>query len=101
MPLGIFLLWPALHLMYGLTEYRSQRVDAKRRYAGRLIMFASIFFISQPYGLEKGVFYWLFGLMAIALVFVQLRVWHPLWVNIITLLSIIVFLLIGGNNAFN
>lgn len=101
MPLGIFLLWPALHLMYGLTEYRSKRVNTKRRYAGHLIIFSSLFFINQPYGLEKGIFYWLFGFIAIALIFVQLRVWHPLLVKIITLLSLVIFLMIGGKHVFN
>lgn len=101
MPLGIFLLWPALHLVYGLTEYRSKKVDIKRRYMGHLIIFSSLFFINQPYGLEKGIFYWLFGFMAIALAFVQLRVWHPLLVKIMTLFSLVTFLMIGGNNVFN
>ena len=101
MPLGIFLLWPALHLMYGLTEHRSQKIDSKRRYAGRLIIFLSLFFISQPYGLEKGFFYWLFAFMAIDLIFVQLRVWQPLLLNIMTALSIIFFLIVGGSHAFN
>ncbi|MBL4796956.1 MAG: hypothetical protein JKY50_06060 [Oleispira sp.] len=101
MPLGIFLLWPSLHLMYGLTEHRSQKIDAKRRYAGRLIIILSLFFISQPYGLEKGIFYWLFAFMAIALAFVQLRVWHPLLVNIITISSMLTFLMIGGSYVFS
>lgn len=101
MPLGIFLLWPALHMMYGLKEYRSQRVDNKRRYFGHSIIVLSLFFISQPYGLEKGFFYWLFAFMAIALVFVQIRVWQPMFVNILTVLSALLFLTLGANNVLN
>ncbi len=92
MPLGIFLLWPSLHLMYGLTEHRSSRIDSKRRYSGRIVLIISLLFMSQPFGLEKGIFYWLFALMAIALCFVQLRLWQPKVVKIITALSIIGFI---------
>ena len=101
MPLGIFLLWPALHLMYGLTEYRSQRIENKRRYAGRTVIILSLLLISHPYGLEKGFFYWLFAFMAIALCFVQLRVWQPILVRLITALSTIGFIIIGARYALN
>ena len=101
MPLGIFLLWPALHLMYGLTEYRSQRIENKRRYAGRTVIILSLLLISQPYGLEKGFFYWLFAFMAIALCFVQLRVWQPILVRLITALSTIGFIIIGARYVLN
>ncbi len=99
MPLGIFLLWPALHLMYGLSEYRSYRIDNKRRYAGRLLLALSILFVSQPYGLEKGIFFWLFALMAIALCFVQFRIWQPRVVQAITLISCIGFIIQGINHV--
>lgn len=101
MPLGIFLLWPSLHLMYGLTEYRSQKINIKRRYCGRVLILISLFLIGQPYGLEKGFFYWLFAFMAIALCFVQLRVWQPKSVRLISALSLIGFLISGVNYVFN
>ena len=101
MPLGIFLLWPSLHLMYGLTEHRSYRIDIKRRYSGRVLLIISILLMSQPFGLEKGIFYWLFALMAIALCFVQLRIWQPKLVNIITSLSLIGFVIIGLSHALS
>jgi hypothetical protein len=101
MPLGIFLLWPALHLMYGLTEHRSQKINIKRRYCGRAMMLLSLIFINQPYGLEKGFFYWLFAFMAIALCFVQIRVWQPRSVRLITALSLIGFFVSGASSVFN
>lgn len=99
MPLGILLLWPALHLMYGLSEFRSYRINNKRRYAGRILLALSILFVSQPYGLEKGIFYWLFALMAIALCFVQCRIWQPKIVQAITLISCIGFIIQGVKHA--
>lgn len=99
MPLGILLLWPALHIMYGLTEHRSQKIDTKRRYAGRIVIIISLFFISQPYGLEKGFFYWLFAFMAIALVFVEIRIWQPKLVYILTVSSITLFLVSGAQHV--
>ena len=101
MPLGIFLLWPALHIMYGLKEYRSKKVDIKRRYTGRIIIFLSIFLINQPYGFEKGIFYWLFAFMAIALIFVQLRIWQPMLVKILSTLSLVSFSIIGLSYVLN
>jgi hypothetical protein len=99
MPLGIFLLWPALHLMYGLSEFRSYRIDSKRRYAGRVLLALSILFVSKPYGLEKGIFFWLFTLIAIALCFVQFRIWQPRVVQAITLISCIGFIIQGINDV--
>lgn len=96
MPLGIFLLWPALHLMYGLKEYQSQKITPKQRYGGRLIIATSLLLINQPYGFEKGFFYWLFSFMAIALCFVQLRVWQPSAVNLITAVSVLGFIIQGA-----
>lgn len=95
MPLGFFLLWPSLHLMYGLTEHRSSRINIKRRYSGRVILAISLLCMNHPFGIEKGVFYWLFALMAIALCFVQLRLWQPKLVIFMTALSLIGFLTIG------
>lgn len=89
MPLGIYLLWPALHLMYGLSEHRSYRINNKRRYLGRLVLILSVLLAGQPFGFEKGFFYWLFALMAIALCFVQLRVWQPGSVVVITSISLL------------
>jgi hypothetical protein len=61
----------------------------------------SLLFISQPYGFEKGFFYWLFAFMAIALCFVQIRVWQPKSVRLISALSLIGFLVSGVSNVFN
>lgn len=76
MPAGIFLIWPALHLMFGVSEVYSNRVPAQRRLAGNFLLVISALLISQPYGWEQGLFYWLFALMALGLVFVQLRIWQ-------------------------
>jgi hypothetical protein len=100
MPIGIFLLWPALHLMYGLVEHRSRRIESKRRYLGRGILIISLLLMSEPFGYEKGIFYWLFALMAIALCFVQLRIWQPKYVKAFTCLSLIGLIITGGNYAF-
>lgn len=101
MPIGIFLLWPSLHLMYGITEHRSSRIDNKRRYAGRLLLSVSFLMMGQPFGFEKGIFYWLFALMAIALCFVQIRIWHPRSVNIFSAVSITLGIILGAYYVFN
>jgi hypothetical protein len=101
MPLGIFLLWPALYLMYGVIEHRSSRIDNKRRYGGKALLFVSLLMMGQPFGFEKGLFYWLFALMAIALCFVQLRIWQPVFVNALTAISVIGFVTIGVNHVIN
>ena len=101
MPLGIFLLWPALHLMYGITEHRSSRINNKRRYGGKLLLIASILMMGHPFGFEKGIFYWLFALMAIALSFVQIRIWQPSLVNILTVISITAWITFGAFHVFN
>jgi len=101
MPIGIFLLWPSLHLMYGLTEHRSSRIDQKRRYCGRILLILSVLLMSQPFGFEKGIFYWLFALMAIALCFVQLRVWQPKSIKFITALNLIGLITIGFSHVLN
>lgn len=101
MPLGIFLLWPALHLMYGITEHRSSRIDNKRRYGGKALLFVSLLMMGQPFGFEKGLFYGLFAFMAIALCFVQLRIWQPVLVNALTSISFIGFVVIGVNHVIN
>ena len=101
MPLGIFLLWPALHVMYGTKEHRSSRIDNKRRYIGRLLLFVSLLMMGQPFGFEKGIFYWLFTLMAVALCFVQIRIWQPLLVNIFTAIFIAAWIIFGAKHVFN
>jgi hypothetical protein len=101
MPLGIFLLWPALHLMYGIAEHRSSRIDNKRRHGGKVLLLISLLMMGQPFGFEKGFFYWLFALMAIALCFVQLRIWQPAFVNVLTAVSFISFAIVGVNHVLN
>ena len=88
MPLSVFILWPALHLMYGVRQHRSDQINPRRRYAGRALLFMAFLLVSQPYGWEKGIFYLLFSLMACAVVFVQLRIWRPRLVAIITAISL-------------
>ncbi|KZZ41486.1 MAG: DUF3325 family protein [Saccharospirillaceae bacterium] len=88
MPFAVFALWPALHLMYGVNQHRSDKIDQRRRYAGRILLAAAFLFASQPYGWEKGIFYLLFSLMACSVVFVQLRIWRPALVPAITVISI-------------
>lgn len=88
MPIAVFALWPALHLMYGINQHRSDKIDPRRRYAGRVVLCAAFLFANQPYGWEKGIFYLLFSLMACSVVFVQLRIWRPVWVPAITAISL-------------
>jgi|GEM_PF-2021135 len=90
MPTGIFLIWPALHLFYGVREVHSQKVDAGRRLAGLFALIISALLISQPYGWEQGLFYWLFALMALGLGFIQLRIFQPSLVKIITTISLFI-----------
>ena len=95
MPTGVFLIWPALHLFYGLTEVHSHKVSLKRRLAGIVLLLLSLTLMGQPFGWEQGVFYWLFAVMAAGLSFVQLRVWQPKWVRFITS-TFLVLLIISG-----
>jgi len=88
MPPSVFILWPALHLMYGVRQHRSDQINQRRRYAGRALMFMALLLASQPYGWEKGIFYQLFSLIACAVVFVQLRIWRPRLVAAITAISV-------------
>ena len=88
MPPAVFLLWPALQLMYGVSQHRSNNIDPRRRYAGQLVILLAFGLAFLPYGFEKGVFYVLFSLMACALVFVQLRIWRPLLVPAISAISL-------------
>ncbi|WP_157729813.1 DUF3325 family protein [Bacterioplanes sanyensis] len=87
MPLGIFMIWPALHLMYGVGEHRSDRIPQQRRYAGLAFLLFSLAWMGQPYGWEQGTFYWLFSLIACAAIFVQLRIWWPRTVAVLTAIS--------------
>jgi len=88
MPYAVFILWPALHMMYGIHQHRSEKIDMRRRYAGRLLLVIAFALAFQPYGWEKGIFYLLFSLMACAVVFVQLRIWRPQLVSLISAISI-------------
>lgn len=86
---GACLLWPSLHLLYGTKETRSQQRATLPFLFGLNLLFISLMFISFGLGLEQGLFYWLFALMAQALGFVQLRIWKPKWVVGITIFSLI------------
>jgi hypothetical protein len=88
MPISVFLIWPALHVMYGLQEHRSNKIPHNRRMAGRALLFISACLMGIPAGFEHGFFIWLFALMAAALTFVQLRIWQPKAVPLITALSL-------------
>ncbi|MBQ0729856.1 MAG: hypothetical protein KBT75_04100 [Oleispira antarctica] len=101
MPLGIFLIWPALHLMYGLTEHRSIKINQTRRYAGRLLIAFSTLLMGQPFGFEKGLFYGLFALVALGLCFVQLRIWQPRIIVFITIASMLGFVLLCFDLGLN
>ena len=87
MPISTFLIWPALHLMYGVLEHRSNKINRSRKISGRIVLLISAILIPFPLGYEHGFFFWLFALMAAALCFVQARVWQPKAVTIITLIS--------------
>jgi len=89
MPISVFLIWPALHAMYGLQEHRSNKITHNRRMAGRALLFLSAGLMGISVGFEHGFFIWLFALMAAALTFVQLRVWQPKAVHLITVLSLV------------
>jgi hypothetical protein len=95
MPAGIFLIWPALHLFYGVTEVHSHKVATPRRLTGIFTIIISVLLMGQPFGCEQGAFYWLFALMALGLVFVQLRIFQPALVQICTTVSLI-FLVLAG-----
>lgn len=88
MPIAVFLLWPALHLMYGVSQHRSQKIDKRRRIAGRVLLACAFLLASSPYGWEKGLFYVLFSLMCCAVLFVQLRIWHPTLVALMSVVSL-------------
>ena len=86
---GACLLWPSLHLIYGTKETRNNKRAILPFLFGLNLLFISLLFVSFGLGLEQGLFYWLFSLMAFALGFVQLRIWKPSWVTGITAISII------------
>lgn len=88
MPIAVFLLWPALHLMYGVSQHRSQKIDLRRRIAGRVLLALAFLLAATPYGWEKGLFYLLFSLMGCAMLFVQLRIWRPVLVPLISAASL-------------
>lgn len=88
MPISVFLIWPALHAMYGLKEHRSTKIPYNRRVAGRILLLISACLMGIPIGFEHGFFIWLFALMAVAITFVQLRVWQPKSVYLITAFSL-------------
>lgn len=95
MPISVFLIWPALHVMYGLKAHKSNNVPYKRKTAGRILLFISACLMGVPLGFEHGFFIWLFALMAVAMSFVQLRVWQPLAVSLISVLSLAGFIYQG------
>ncbi len=97
MPAGIFLIWPALHLFYGVTEIHSHKVALPRRLAGLFILLISVLCMGQPFGWEQGLFYWLFALMALGVAFVQLRVFQPSLVMLNTAASLVILVLAGIN----
>ena len=86
---GACLLWPSLHLIYGTKETRTQKRATLPFLFGLSLLFISMLFLSFTMGIEQGLFYWLFTLMAFALGFVQLRIWKPSWVASITVISLI------------
>ena len=85
---GACLLWPSLHLLYGTKETRTQKRATMPFLLGLNLLFISLLLISLGLGLEQGLFYWLFALMAQALGFVQIRIWKPSWVAMITAVSL-------------
>lgn len=85
----LFLIWPALHLMYGTQQHRSDKIDIRRRWAGRSLLTLAFLLAFFPYGWEQGLFYLLFTLMGCAVLFVQLRIWQPNWVIAITSISLL------------
>ncbi len=89
MPISVFLIWPALHAMYGLKEHRSNKIPSNRRISGRVLLLISACLMGIPLGFEHGFFIWLFALMAAAMTFVQLRIWQPVAVHLITTLSLV------------
>ena len=95
MPISVFLIWPALHAMYGLKEHRSNKIPANRRISGRVLLLISACLMGVPLGFEHGFFIWLFALMATAMTFVQLRIWQPKAVHLITVLSLAGFIYQG------
>jgi len=95
MPISVFLIWPALHAMYGLKEHRSNKIPSNRRISGRVLLLISACLMGIPLGFEHGFFIWLFALMAAAMTFVQLRIWQSGAVYLITTLSLAGFIYQG------
>jgi uncharacterized membrane protein len=95
MPISVFLIWPALHAMYGLKEHRSSKIPYNRRIIGRILLVISACLMGIPLGFEHGSFIWLFALMAVAIIFVQLRIWQPRAVYLITAISLAGFIYQG------
>ncbi|WP_421722754.1 hypothetical protein [Bacterioplanoides sp.] len=88
-PVAVFLLWPALHLMYGVSQHRSDKINIRRRISGRILLAFAFAVAFIPYGWEKGVFYVLFSLMGVAALFTQLRIWRPVAVPFLTAASLV------------
>ena len=86
---GACLLWPSLHLLYGTKITRSHQRAKGPFLSGLGLLTISLLAVTFAMGVEQGLFYWLFALMAFALGFVQLRVWKPKWVRTITVISLI------------
>lgn len=89
------MIWPALHLMYGVGEHRSQRIAKHRRFSGLIALLFSLGWMGQPFGWEQGGFYWLFSVIACAVIFVQLRIWWPRSVLMLTVISALGGLYVG------
>ena len=86
---GACLLWPSLHLIYGTKETRSHRREKGPFLLGLGLLAISMLVVTFDMGIEQGLFYWLFALMALTLGFVQIRIWKPRWVISITAVSLI------------
>lgn len=86
---GACLLWPSLHLIYGTKVTRSHQREKRPFLLGLGLLAISMLVVTFAMGVEQGLFYWLFALMAFALGFVQIRIWKPRWVISITAVSLI------------
>ena len=88
MPASVFLIWPALHMMYGVSQFRTNKIPSWRFIPGLILLLLSAAISFIPKGLELGAFYWLFTGMACAILFTQIRIWWPKIVIVLTLLSL-------------
>lgn len=78
---GICLFWSGLHLMLGTQAQSTTHLSTSAITAGSATLMIAVACVIYEFGAEQGFFYSLFALSALGAMYVQLRVWKPLWVK--------------------